>query len=45
LEAVHRFDEALTSLGIAHEYAEVNSGHCSFDFSPILEFMGTNLTY
>jgi hypothetical protein len=45
LEAVHHFDEALTSLGIPHEYAEVESTHCGFDFSPMLEFMGANLTY
>lgn len=45
LDAAHRFDKTLTTLGIAHEYAEVNAGHCEFDFSPILEFMGAHLMY
>jgi hypothetical protein len=45
LDAVHHFDETLTSLGIPHKYTEVEAGHCAFDFSPILEFMGANLTY
>ena len=45
MEAVRRFDKSLTELGIEHLYVEVDAAHCSFDWSPILEFMGTNLVY
>jgi hypothetical protein len=43
LDDNRRLDKDLTSLGIAHQYTEIDASHCIFDFSPILEFMGAIL--
>jgi len=45
LQAVRDFHATLKGLGIPHKYVEVEAAHCRFDFSPVLRFMGDNLTY
>jgi len=44
-QAYLRFDKLLADSGVEHESAEVDAVHCTYDFSPILEFMGENLAY
>ncbi len=37
------FDKALTAAGVDHTYLEVKGGHCSLDWTPVLQFMTDHL--
>ena len=40
------FDDALTALNVDHTYLEVsNGGHCSLDWTPVLQFMLESLVH
>ena len=44
--SVHRFVQLLTELGIAHEYVEKQSGHCTYGWETAsLKYMSDNLVF
>jgi len=43
VELARSFDQLLTERGVEHEYIEVESGHCNYDMTPILQYMSDHL--
>jgi S-formylglutathione hydrolase FrmB len=48
VEEARAFDKRLTDLGIAHEYVEIDAGHCGPEpppalYSPVVQFMSDHL--
>ena len=43
VELARSFDQLLTEHEVDHEYVEVESGHCNYDMTPILQYMSDHL--
>jgi hypothetical protein len=45
VDADRRFDQALTELGVQHEFVEVEATHCNYDITPVIKFMDAHLAF
>jgi hypothetical protein len=45
LEQPATFDKLLTELGVEHEYLVGSGGHCTLDYTPMLQFMAEHLVF
>ena len=42
-ESARSLDQLLTTHGVEHEYVEIKGGHCSYDVTPVLQYLSDNL--
>ena len=43
VDLARSFDRLLTAHGVDHEQVEVESGHCSYDMKPVLQYLSDHL--
>jgi enterochelin esterase-like enzyme len=43
IESAQSLDQLLTTHGVEHEYVEIKAGHCSYDVTPVLQYLSDHL--